>query len=107
MVRNARLAEYERTPRPTIGSGYALPAGRGDRPHRHARAQLGYGASGVMLVGSEQGRWVVPPERAAWIPAGVVHDLRMLSRVSTVTIWVDPDGNVDLPQDCQVVAVSP
>jgi AraC-like DNA-binding protein len=75
-------------------------------PHRHARAQLVYGASGVMLVGSEQGRWVVPPERAAWIPAGVVHDLRMLSRVSTVTIWVDPDGDLDLPQDCQVVAVS-
>jgi AraC-like DNA-binding protein len=107
MVRNAQLAEYERTPRPVVAIANDFPAGHVMPPHRHARSQLVYGVSGVMLVGSEQGRWVVPPERAAWIPAGVVHDLRMLSRVSTVTIWVDPDGDLDLPQDCQVVAVSP
>jgi AraC-like DNA-binding protein len=106
MVRNARLAEYERTPRPVVAIANDFPAGHEMPPHRHQRSQLVYGASGVMLVGSEQGRWVVPPERAAWIPAGVVHDLRMLSRVSTITIWVDPDPDLDLPGECQVVAVS-
>jgi AraC-like DNA-binding protein len=106
MVRNARLSEYERTPRPVVAIANDFLAGHVMPPHRHPRSQLVYGVSGVMLVGSEQGRWVVPPERAAWIPAGVVHDLRMLSGVSTVTIWVDPDPDLALPRDCQVVAVS-
>jgi AraC-like DNA-binding protein len=106
MVRNARLTEYERTPRPVVAIANDFPAGHVMAPHRHGRSQLVYGDSGVMLVGTEQGRWVVPPERAVWIPAGVVHDLRMLSRVDTVTIWVDPDPELDLPRDCQVVAVS-
>jgi AraC-like DNA-binding protein len=98
--------EYERTPRPVVAVANDFPAGHVMAPHRHRRSQLVYGDSGVMLVGTEQGRWVVPPERAVWIPAGMVHDLRMLSRVATVTIWVDPDPELDLPRDCQVVAVS-
>jgi AraC-like DNA-binding protein len=98
--------EYERTPRPVVAIANDFPAGHVMAPHRHRRSQLVYGDSGVMLVGTEQGRWVVPPERAVWIPTGMVHDLRMLSRVATVTIWVDPDPELDLPRDCQVVAVS-
>lgn len=65
MVRNARLSGYERTPRPVVAIANDFPAGHVMPPHRHPRSQLVYGISGVMLVGSEQGRWVVPPERAA------------------------------------------
>ncbi|MGD9921778.1 MAG: helix-turn-helix domain-containing protein [Pseudorhodoplanes sp.] len=74
--------------------------------HRHRRSQLVYGASGIMMVGTEQGRWIVPPERAVWIPGGVVHDLRMVSDVTTVTVWVDPKAEPELPLACQVVEVS-
>lgn len=60
-----------------------------------------------MMVGTEQGRWVVPTERAVWIPAGIRHELRMLSAVTTVTVWVEPEPKLQLPQTCQVLEVSP
>jgi AraC-like DNA-binding protein len=59
-----------------------------------------------MMVGTEHGRWIVPPDRAVWIPANVVHDLRMASLVTTVTVWVEPDALPGLPSNCQVVEVS-
>jgi AraC-like DNA-binding protein len=107
MVRNARLAEYEHTPRPVVAIANDFADGHVMPPHRHQRAQLVYGAAGVMLVGTEQGRWVVPPDRAVWIPSGILHDLRMMSTVSTITIWVESDPALRLPDDCRVVAVSP
>ena len=51
-----------------------------------------------MMVGTEQGRWVVPPDRAVWIPGGMRHDLRMMSAVTTVTFWVEPDARSHLPR---------
>ncbi len=106
-MRNARLAEYENTPRPVVAIANDFAEGHVMPPHSHARAQLVYGASGVMLVGTGQGRWVVPPDRAVWIPGGMVHDLRMMTAVSTVTIWVDRAASVPLPADCRVVGLSP
>ncbi len=106
-MRNAKFAEYDAIPRPVVvicndfGRGHVMP------PHHHRRSQLVYGASGMMLVGTEHGRWVVPPDRAVWIPGGVRHELRMMSAVTTVTLWVEPDASLPLPQGCQVVEMSP
>lgn len=103
-MRNAQFSEYDATPRPVVvicndfSSGHVLP------PHSHRRSQLVYGAAGIMMVGTEQGRWIVPPDRAVWIPGGIRHDLRMVSAVTTVTLWVEPDSA--LPAACQVVEMS-
>jgi AraC-like DNA-binding protein/quercetin dioxygenase-like cupin family protein len=107
MVRNARFAEYEATPRPVVAIGNEFPAGHVFPPHQHARAQLVYGASGVMMVETEQGRWVVPPDRAVWIPGGMRHNLRMLSDVTTITIWISPPDRRRLPKACHVVEITP
>ena len=106
MVRNAKFTEYDAIPRSVVvicndfETGHVMPA------HHHRRAQLVYGASGMMMVGTEQGRWVVPADRAVWIPGGVRHDLRMMSAVTTVTLWVEPDAGLQLPETCRVVAMS-
>ena len=36
----------------------------GGRPHAHRRAQLVHAAEGVILVSTETGRWVAPPQSA-------------------------------------------
>jgi AraC-like DNA-binding protein len=105
-MRNAQFAEYDGTPRPVVvicndfETGHVLPA------HSHRHAQLVYGVSGIMMVATEQGRWIVPPDRAVWIPGGIRHDLRMVTAVTTVTLWVDPLAAEGLSGSCQVVEIS-
>lgn len=74
--------------------------------------QLAYAARGVMEVDTPAGRWVVPPQRAVWIPAGVVHALRMTGSVAVRSIFLHrrPRPFVDLPRPgpvCRALAVPP
>lgn len=41
--------------------------------HYHDVPQLVYPSSGVLAISAAGGTWVVPPQRAVWIPAGVPH----------------------------------
>jgi AraC-like DNA-binding protein len=41
--------------------------------HYHEVNQLVNPSSGVLAVSTATGTWVVPPQRAVWIPAGVAH----------------------------------
>jgi AraC-like DNA-binding protein len=74
--------------------------------HQHPFAQLLFASSGVMTVATEQGTWVVPPERAVWVPARVGHSIRMTGRVSMRTIYLDDALGPLAGQACCVVQVS-
>jgi len=65
--------------------------GDGDRipPHSHKRHQVLFAASGVMRLGTERAAWVVPPDRAAYIPAGTVHTVEMHGPVEIRTLYID------------------
>lgn len=41
--------------------------------HAHQRHQLIYAFSGTLRLEAENGIYLLPPQRAAWIPAGVMH----------------------------------
>lgn len=41
--------------------------------HAHARHQLMYAFSGTLRLEADNGTFLLPPQRAAWIPAGVSH----------------------------------
>jgi AraC-like DNA-binding protein/quercetin dioxygenase-like cupin family protein len=75
--------------------------------HSHYRAQLAFAVSGVMHVDTEQGAFVVPPQRALWLPAGMRHCIAMHGAVGMRTIYVAPDQARALPPMCRVVAITP
>lgn len=50
-----------------------LGAGERVEAHHHEWAQLVYPARGLLAVTTDQGSWMAPPQRAAWIPAGFEH----------------------------------
>ena len=108
-MRNLRYStEYDSVPRPVVAIGNEYPAGYSGTPHSHRRAQLLYGASGLMTVSTRHGAWVVPPERAVWLPAGEVHNVDMpQGPVSTRSAYVWPDAIQGLPQRCQVLGMTP
>ena len=82
------------------------PAGFIVAPHRHKRAQLTFAAAGVVIVTSEAGMWVVPPQRAVWIPAGMQHSLKMVSPVSMRMLYIEAEAAPHLPATACVVDVS-
>jgi AraC-like DNA-binding protein len=106
MVRNVGVAQYETTPRPAVAVGNNYPHDHEIAPHHHLRAQLLYGATGVMTVRTEHGAWVVPPDQAVWIPPGVEHSVHMIGAVETRSIFIDPDFATKLPAKCQVLGMS-
>ena len=92
MVRHARAAQYEDVLRPIIAVGNDYPAGHVHPPHRHRRAQLLHAISGTMIISTDHGAWVVPPQQGLWIPHGVLHGIRMVGNVSTRSVYVEPDA---------------
>jgi len=75
--------------------------------HRHRDAQLIYARSGVVSVTTENGNWIVPPNRAVWVPPMVEHATRSHGPIRFRTIFIHPDAARSLPSSCGVVEVSP
>jgi len=60
-----------------------------------------------MTVHTREGTWVVPPQRAVWIPARVPHGIHMSGSVSMRTLYLKTRLARGLPRSCCVVNVSP
>ena len=74
--------------------------------HFHDRDQLVYASRGVMTVRTRSGTWVVPPQRAVWIPAEIPHTIAMSGLVAMRTLYLKPRLAKGLPRDCCVINVS-
>ncbi len=44
-----------------------------------------------MSLTVERGMWIVPPQRAVWIPPRTPHEIRMTGAVAMRTIYVAPE----------------
>jgi AraC-like DNA-binding protein len=82
-------------------SGYAIAA------HSHDWHQLIYASEGVMWVHTAHGDWVVPPNRAVWVPANVEHGIEMAGTVLVQTLYLAVGISEALPSRCCAVNVSP
>ncbi|MFC6336292.1 helix-turn-helix domain-containing protein [Pseudomonas sp. CCM 7891] len=75
-------------------------------PHCHAQAQLIHAVSGVMVVSTAQGSWLVPSGHALWVPAMTAHEIRMAGEVHMRTLFLMPEAEPGLGRSCQVIEVS-
>lgn len=65
------------------------PKGMRIDPHMHRESQLIYAAKGTMQVNTPGGRWLVPPDRAVWVPAGLEHAIDLLADIEMRTLYFD------------------
>jgi len=86
---------------------YDLHHGHTIREHVHPEDQLVYASHGVMTIRTDAGTWVVPPQRAVWIPSPTVHSVCMSGAVSMRTIYLRARLVRRLPRNCCVVNVTP
>src|ERR1700691_1562246 len=60
--------------------------------HMHREAQLVYAARGTMQVTTPKGRWLVPPDRAVWVPARLGHSIDGLADIDMRALYFDLAG---------------
>jgi len=75
--------------------------------HSHEVHQIEYALHGVVEVETDSAHYLLPPQQAAWIPAGLDHQAVMNPDVKTVAVMFDraliPDGG----DRARILAVSP
>ncbi|MGB3067883.1 MAG: helix-turn-helix transcriptional regulator [Ottowia sp.] len=90
----------------TRATDYAGGTSTGEHHHPNHH-QLIHSMHGVMAVTAEAGRWIVPPTRALWMPAGMTHRVSYLGEVQMRSLFVRPDAAPGLASHAQVVGISP
>lgn len=106
-AKSQSVADYLRVRRPVAAMAKDFSAGYIIPEDTHTRGQLVHAVAGVMTVATAHGIWVVPPERAVWVPMGTPHSTRMSGRVAMRTLYIRAAESALLPARCCVVPVSP
>ena len=94
-------------PQKVVAVASDYPAGHRTEKHNHTRSQLVYAVRGVLTVNTEKGMWIVPPLRAVWVPANIMHQVEMSNGTAMRSLYIASDINKNLPKECAVVQVTP
>ncbi|GBQ29148.1 AraC family transcriptional regulator [Gluconacetobacter sacchari] len=91
---------------PVVGLADHYPPGFSDPFHAHERCQLALTVSGVITVTTDAASYILPPNRAIWIPAGTHHQVTTRAAVQFRTLYVDNTLN-KWPDRCHVFETTP
>jgi AraC-like DNA-binding protein/quercetin dioxygenase-like cupin family protein len=70
---------------------FPLSSGQWIPPHSHPQHQLAWTRSGVLGVAVDDTYWVLPPTRALWLPAGVVHRTGATRDAVLCSLYLEPE----------------
>ncbi|WP_371322827.1 helix-turn-helix transcriptional regulator [Dechloromonas sp. ZY10] len=101
------LLQLSELPRPLYGQQGSLPNQPIGSWHQHPWAQFSYAADGVLEVDLKSCRFVAPPRRGIWIPAGTVHRVRCAPGTGIRSLYLAAAAAPMAASDARVVEVSP
>jgi AraC-like DNA-binding protein len=94
-------------PAKVVAYSGTVPKGQQYGWHAHRRAQLFHIVSGAVTVQTRRGTFVVPPERAVWIPSRTEHAVTYLHDCSQRFLFFRPEVTRRLPREPAVIRLSP
>lgn len=98
--------DYQDIPRAITAMAKSFAAGDTIPPHQHPRDQVLYAIEGVMRVVTGGEAWIVPPDRALYVPGGIEHGVVMKGHVEMRTLYIQPGIAPGLPLDPAVLVIS-
>ena len=102
-----RLDWLEQAEGDVVALASSYPSGFHIPDHHHIQSQLLHAITGVAMVTTKFGRWMVPPHHALWLPAGIEHAVDMLGEVAMHSIYVRPKAVEGLKNHLHVVGLTP
>ena len=97
--RSTNPDDYQNVPRAVAAMAKEFPSGFEIAAHSHARDQLLYAITGVMRVRTDSEAWIVPPDRAVFLPAGTRHTVGIRGSLEMRTLYI-ANGAAGLPTRC-------
>ena len=82
------LVPYDPASRAVFWFNDEFPANAWSKLHSHSWGELAYTASGCMVVCTEQGNWLAPPQRAVWVPEGCLHEWYVPCNTKDCSLWI-------------------
>lgn len=94
------------------GTAIHYQRGESDPPHHHLEGQLLFASRGVMLFETEGHRWVIPPQRALWLPPLQIHSYHLLSQTDLQSVYFSSSliaecTNFTKSHDVHVITATP
>lgn len=105
-AQDVEFFESRISPAPMVGLAFEFPSGGSVEPHVHPYGQVLFGGEGIMCVDTPRGTWVVPPQRAVWIPPMTLHAVRLRASFGMHNLLISPHAVADLPKTCEPLVVS-
>jgi AraC-like DNA-binding protein len=109
MYEKFRLESVERADGPELIAYWAqgiLPLAETDW-HSHVRGQFFYVESGLFVVRTKNGSWMLPPHRAGWMPPGEMHTISISKGSSGWGAFIAPGAACgDLPKQTCVLGAN-
>jgi AraC-like DNA-binding protein len=75
--------------------------------HHHRKAEVCFTARGIVTCEAAEGLWIVPPQCAIWIPAGMHHNFKVVGTFEGYCLFIDADLAPPLLETCCTVSVTP
>jgi len=76
-------------------------------PHEHPVGQVTYAPQGVVRVTANNSSWIVPPQRAIWIPPNIAHGVAALEDSRLRPLYVHASRSPFAGDECVLLEVSP
>jgi AraC-like DNA-binding protein len=102
------FADPDSVPRPVMGIGMSIVTdGMETGFHHHRKAQFFFTGRGIVSCEDAEGLWIVPPQCAIWIPAGMRHNFKIVGTFEGYCLYIDPDLAPPLQETYCTVSVTP
>ncbi len=105
-ARSTDPRDFQCVPRAIAAMAKSFAPGDTIAPHAHARDQVLYAIQGVMRVATAREAWIVPPDRALIVPAGLEHGVAMRGSVEMRTLYILPGAAPGLARKAAVLDIS-
>ncbi len=93
------LLPFTELPRPVFWFHDKFEAGTWSGLHSHDNwGELAFMKAGHMVVCTERGNFLVPPQRAVWLPAGTVHEWYLPQPAVDCGLFIKPEVFRDAPR---------